>query len=113
MWQNLATRTHRPKLIFEVDDNLWDIDYRSQRAHEFFGDKTVIANLDANIRAADAVTVTTQPLADLVRPLNPNVHVIPNYLPAWLFARSAPAGSSSDGADPPRTAWTGRSAASR
>jgi glycosyltransferase involved in cell wall biosynthesis len=90
MWQRLAKRPDRPKLVYEIDDNLWDIDHGSERAAKFFGDPAVRANLDANIRAADAVTVTTEPLADLVRPLNPNVHVVPNYLPAWLLEHQRP-----------------------
>lgn len=90
MWQRLAKRKHRPRLVFELDDNLWDVDYRSASAHEFFNGPDVVANLNTNIACADAVTVTTAPLADLVRPLNPNVHVLPNYLPAWLLDHQRP-----------------------
>ncbi|MCX4704376.1 glycosyltransferase family 4 protein [Streptomyces sp. NBC_01373] len=89
-WHEIAAKPNRPKLVFEVDDNLWDIDYRSAKAHEFFNGDGVTDNLDANIRLADAVTVTTEALADIVRPLNPNVHVIPNYLPAWLLQHERP-----------------------
>jgi glycosyltransferase involved in cell wall biosynthesis len=90
LWQDLARRKHRPKLVFELDDNLWDVDYRSASAHEFFNGDSVVTNLNTNIQCADAVTVTTEPLADLVRHLNPNVHVIPNYLPAWLLDHERP-----------------------
>lgn len=90
MWQSLARRQHRPKLVFELDDNLWDIDYRSASAHEFFNDRDLVKRLNENIAVADAVTVTTEPLADLVRPLNSSVHVIPNYLPAWLLDHRRP-----------------------
>lgn len=90
MWQKLARRSHRPRLVYEIDDNLWDVDYRSQKAHEFFNEPDVAKNLNANIACADAVTVTTEALAEIVRPLNPNVHVIPNYLPEWLLAHERP-----------------------
>lgn len=76
--------------MYEVDDNLWDVDYRSTRAHEFFNEAGVVDNINANIRLADAVTVTTEALADIVRPLNSNVHVIPNYLPDWLLTHQRP-----------------------
>lgn len=89
-WQKTAAAPNRPKLVFELDDNLWDIDYRSAKAHEFFNETGVVDNLNANIKVADEVTVTTEALASLVRPLNPNVHVIPNYLPAWLLAHQRP-----------------------
>lgn len=89
-WQKFAARSIRPRMVFEIDDDLWDIDGSSPRAHKFFSDPAIRANLDQNIRVADAVTVTTERLADLVRPLNPNVHVIPNYLPAWLLDHDRP-----------------------
>ncbi|MCX5335481.1 glycosyltransferase family 4 protein [Streptomyces sp. NBC_00140] len=89
-WQQVAAMPNRPKLVFEVDDNLWDIDYRSAKAHEFFNEDGVVDNLNANIKTADAVTVTTEALADLVRPLNPNVHIIPNYLPGWVLEHERP-----------------------
>lgn len=89
-WHQIAGTFGRPKLVYEVDDNLWDIDYRSTRAHDFFNEQGIVDNLNANIRIADAVTVTTEPLADLVRPHNPNVHVIPNYLPSWLLHHQRP-----------------------
>jgi glycosyltransferase involved in cell wall biosynthesis len=90
MWQRLARRGNRPRLVFEIDDDLWDVDASSARAHKFFSDPAVRARLDQNVRVADAVTVTTERLADVVRPLNPNVHVIPNYLPAWLLDHERP-----------------------
>lgn len=90
MWQRLAKQRTRPRLVFEIDDNLWDIDGGNQKAHEFFADAAMRNALDANIKVADAVTVTTEALADVVRHLNPNVHVIPNYLPAWLLKHQRP-----------------------
>jgi hypothetical protein len=33
---------------------------------------------------ADLVTVTTEPLADVMRAYNPNVTVLPNYIPGWV-----------------------------
>lgn len=89
-WHRTAAKPGRPKLVYELDDNLWDIDYRSQKAHEFFNETGIADNINNNIKVADAVTVTTEHLADLVRPLNPNVHIIPNYLPAWLLQHQRP-----------------------
>jgi LAGLIDADG-like domain/Glycosyl transferases group 1 len=89
-WHEVAAKRNRPKMVYEIDDNLWDIDNLNAKAHEFFNEAGVVDNLNANIRIADAVTVTTEPLADLVRPLNPNVHVIPNYLPEWLLTHERP-----------------------
>lgn len=88
MWQSLATRPNRPKLVFEVDDDLFHIDPSNSHAHFFFGKPEIQANLHANIAVADAVTVTTEPLADVIRPINPNVYVVPNSIPNWMFEGS-------------------------
>ncbi|WP_354643840.1 glycosyltransferase family 4 protein [Kitasatospora camelliae] len=90
VWQELSRRPDRPRLVFEVDDDLWNIDGSSPVAHAFFTQPDVLARLEANIRVADAVTVTMEPLAEQVRRFNPNVHVVPNYLPAWLLQHERP-----------------------
>ncbi|MGW7384102.1 glycosyltransferase [Streptomyces sp. NPDC054794] len=84
LWQDLAAEGH--KLVFEIDDDLWNIDPSSPRDHKFFGDEEIRANLRRNIEVAAAVTVTTEPLADRLRQWNPNVHLIPNAVPDWLLA---------------------------
>lgn len=89
-WQRIARTPGRPRLVLELDDDLWRVDPSSPVAHAFFNRPGVLANLEANLRVADAVTVTTEALADVVRPHNANVHVIPNYLPAWLLEHERP-----------------------
>jgi glycosyltransferase involved in cell wall biosynthesis len=89
-WQQLSKMSNRPRLILELDDDLWAIDATSPIAHAFFNQPGVQARLEANIRVSDAVTVTTEELADVVRPFNANVHVIPNRLPAWLLEHELP-----------------------
>jgi glycosyltransferase involved in cell wall biosynthesis len=89
-WQKLAAASDRPRMILELDDDLWNIDASSPVAHAFFAQPGVRANLEANLRAADAVTVTTDELADVVRPFNASVHVIPNCLPEWLLTHERP-----------------------
>jgi hypothetical protein len=82
MWQQLAAEGRH--LIYEVDDDLFNIDHRSPAAHQYYARPDVRANIIRNIQVAAAVTVTTQPLADIVRQWNPNVHVVPNAVPDWL-----------------------------
>jgi glycosyltransferase involved in cell wall biosynthesis len=89
-WQEMARRSQRPRLVMELDDDLWNVDSSSPRAHAFFTEAGVQARLEANLSVADAVTVTMEPLAEQVRRFNPNVHVIPNYLPAWLLRYEHP-----------------------
>lgn len=87
-WQTLAARGR--KLIFEIDDDLLNIDASSPVAHEFFARPEIRDNLRRNIQVASAVTVTTEPLAVVVRRWNPNVHVIPNAVPDWLLDHQPP-----------------------
>lgn len=89
-WQQLARKSNRPKLIFETDDDLFNIDWKSGDAHQWFSKDEVQANLTANMAAADVVTVSTEPLAEAVAKINPNVHVLPNYLPAWMLDHERP-----------------------
>jgi glycosyltransferase involved in cell wall biosynthesis len=89
-WQKMAAAPDHPRMILELDDDLWHVDGTSPIAHAFFSKPGVLENLEANLRASDAVTVTTESLADVVRQFNANVHVIPNYLPAWLLEHERP-----------------------
>jgi hypothetical protein len=108
-WGQLSRRSNRPKLIFETDDDLFNIDWKSAAAHGFFGAEDIQANLRANIAASDVVTVSTEPLAEALTSINPNVRVIPNFLPAWMLDHERPrregkvvlgwGGSSTHGAD--------------
>jgi glycosyltransferase involved in cell wall biosynthesis len=94
LWQTLAQLENRPKLVFELDDDLWNIDVSNVSAYQWFMNgydyrtrtyHDVQGNLAANIAVADRVTVTTQALADLVSQWNKNVVVVPNYIPAWVL----------------------------
>jgi hypothetical protein len=90
LWQATARHADRPRMVFELDDDLWHVDGSSPVAHGFFSQPDVLARLEANIAVADVVTVTMPELADQVSRFNPNVHVVPNFLPAWLLQHERP-----------------------
>jgi glycosyltransferase involved in cell wall biosynthesis len=87
-WQALARMPGRWfAMVYEIDDDLWNIrpsnpgyGWASER-REMFAD---------NIRASDAVTVTTPRLAEVVRRYNPNVYVLPNCCDAAFLAHERP-----------------------
>jgi hypothetical protein len=85
VWQKVARASERPKLVFEIDDDLFGaIDPRNPAASTY-GNPMVQHNMRINIEVADLVTVSTDRLAEVVAPLNPNVHVLPNCIPGWML----------------------------
>jgi glycosyltransferase involved in cell wall biosynthesis len=83
-WQQLAAEG-RAKLVYEIDDDLLDVDPSNAPAWAFFGRPDIQANVIRNIEVADLVTASTDYLAEVVSKLNPNVVVLPNYIPASLL----------------------------
>lgn len=85
-WQN---RIPPEKRVFEIDDDLWNV-HPTSPAFRVFRDPVVQARLAGNAHAAKAVTVSTEPLADVMRKVNPNVFVLPNYIDAALLEHQRP-----------------------
>lgn len=83
-WQQLA-KEGRVKLVYEIDDDLLNVDPSNTLAWDFFGRPEIQANVVRNIEAADLVTASTEHLAEVVSKLNANVAVLPNYIPAALL----------------------------
>lgn len=99
LWQSLSKLDQRPKLVFEVDDDLWNVDPSNAKAFAWFNNgldvpartyHDVRGNLERNIAVADRVTVTTQALADIVSQWNDDVRIVPNTLPQWLLEYERP-----------------------
>lgn len=88
IWKRLATQG-KSRLVFEVDDDLWSVDLSNRPAHAFYTEDRK-RRLIENIRVADAVTVTTEPLAEVVSQWNRNVHIVPNCVPGWLLDHERP-----------------------
>src|SRR3546814_2221534 len=61
LWQSWAKDGR--KLIFEMDDDLWNVDPANERAYYFFRDQDIRRRLVENIRVAYAVNVSTPDLA--------------------------------------------------
>jgi glycosyltransferase involved in cell wall biosynthesis len=88
--ERLDRRADRPKLVFEIDDDLWQVDPSSKRAFEWFAQPEVRLRLEQNARLADVVTVSTPALGEVMSKFNRNVHVIPNAVPASLLEHEPP-----------------------
>lgn len=88
VWQYLC-RKGRSRMVLELDDDLWTIDPANARAYRAFTPE-LLDNLERNIETSDAVTVTTDHLADVVSKWNSNVTVVPNRIPGWLLEHQRP-----------------------
>lgn len=74
--------------VYEIDDNLFSLHRDSNPiGYDFYNRPEIRKNLRDNISAADVVTVSTEPLAEIMSQMNPNVKVCPNAVPDGLLER--------------------------
>lgn len=86
-WRELA-RDHR--LVYELDDDIWHVLLTNWNAHQTYARADTQDVVEHCIQVADAVQVSTPPLAELVWPLNRNVEILPNMIPAWVLDMQRP-----------------------
>lgn len=67
------------KLIWETDDDLWNIDPANKRAAKVFT-REYLRGLEPCVRSAHLVTVTNAHLAEQMSRFNPNVMIVPNMI---------------------------------
>ena len=80
-------------VIYESDDLLNEIPHDHPEAAAGASWKE---GIEYTVRRAEAVIVSTEFLAEKYRPLNPRVHVLPNYLDFDLFYRPVPVPQTAD-----------------
>lgn len=107
VWRTLARSPGRHfGMIYEIDDDIWSL-IPSNPSYQLY-DQAACETAIQNIRMADAVTVTTDHLAEVVSKFNPNVFVLPNCVDASMLRYERPqaekftvgwAGGSSHGDD--------------
>lgn len=90
LWQKWAQEGQK-KLVFEMDDDLWHVDPENKKAYDCFKKPDIQSNLIKNIQVSHIVTVSTEPLAEVVRKKtgHADIRVIPNAVPAWLVDHEA------------------------
>lgn len=78
------------KIIVDLDDNIWQIPFGNAAIGNPADHANRIFMMTQSVSSADYVTVSTEPLADAVRPLNENVVVLPNLINPedWKFKRN-------------------------
>ena len=88
-WRRLRQR-HR--LAYEIDDDVWNVDVTNFAAYSVYTRYAVQDAVEAAIAVSDLVTVTCEPLAEVIRAhtSHPNIKVIPNYVPSSLLEMERP-----------------------
>lgn len=85
-WEKLATLPGRPKMVYDIDDDVWN--WRpGLKQYEYWegpDGEEALRNVQSGIACADAVITPSAVLADRLYELNGNMHVIENYVPEWL-----------------------------
>ncbi len=76
LWRRLSLGR---KLVYELDDDFWHIDPSNLGAY-LTHDLSAQFAMETIIQQSDLVTVSTEPLAEIVRAHNPNVVVLPNHI---------------------------------
>lgn len=90
-WQSIRKTKAKTFLVYELDDDLFSIEHKSNpTGHEFYSQEVTRANLADNINLADRVTVSTWGLAEVVSKYNNDVHICPNGIPEWLLSHNRP-----------------------
>lgn len=77
--------THR--IVVDIDDWMWGPDYKPFKEH--YTDD-VLYRLYRAVQYAHVVTTPSPRIAEYLSRLNPNVHVVPNTVPAWVLGHAMP-----------------------
>ncbi len=87
IWRRLKITS---RLVYEIDDDVFTVDPVNAMAHRVYSKPVPQDTVIHAAQVADLVTVTTEPLADVMRVHNPNVAVLPNCVPAEIFDLQRP-----------------------
>ena len=93
------------RLVYELDDDLWNITPENWNAYRLYNDPEIRDAAEHSAETADLVTVTTEPLAEVMRQFNGNVAVLPNAIPDWVL--QLPRLPEALGRTRPRVGWQG------
>jgi len=97
-WRQLRMRS---KLVYEIDDDVFSVDRMNWQAYEVYSRAVTRDAVSHAAQVSNLVTVTNGYLADVMREHNPDVTVLPNFIPSWVLDLPAPAG------DRPAVGWAG------
>jgi glycosyltransferase involved in cell wall biosynthesis len=96
-------RTPYSRLVFELDDDLWHITAENWHAFQLYGRPDIRDAVEHSAQTADLITVSTPPLAEVLREVagHDRVAVLPNCVPDWALELPRPR------RERPRVGWQG------
>lgn len=97
-WRRLAPFT---RLVYEIDDDVFSLDPVNFGPYQTYARRDVRDAISHYAAVADMVTVTNEPLAEVMRQHSDNVRILPNFIPGWVLDLPAPQG------DRPAVGWMG------
>jgi glycosyltransferase involved in cell wall biosynthesis len=97
-WRRFRARS---RLVYEIDDDIFSIERVNWQAYGIYSRRDTQDAVAHCAETADLVTVTTGPLAEVMRQYNGNVVVLPNHVPGWVCEHERPR------RDRPRVGWGG------
>ena len=80
-WRRFRARS---KLVYETDDDVFSVEPVNWEAYGTYSRADVQDAVRHAAEVANVVTVTTGPLAQVMRQFNDNVVILPNFLPGWV-----------------------------
>lgn len=80
-WRKLAAQD-RHRLVVDIDDMMWAPDWKVFKDHY---DSETLQRLFKNIMYAHVVTTPSEYIAESLKHLNSNIHVVPNTVPAYVL----------------------------
>lgn len=72
------------RTVYELDDDVFHVTAENWHAYHLYGRPEVRDAIAHAAETADLVTVTTGPLARVMREYSGNVAVLPNAIPSWV-----------------------------
>jgi hypothetical protein len=78
-------RTPFSRLVYDIDDDVFNVTPENWAAYNLYARGDIRDATAHAAEVADLVTVSTEPLAQVMRQFNPNVAVLPNHVPAWVL----------------------------
>jgi len=99
-WRRLAPFT---RLVYEIDDDVFSLDPVNFGPYQTYSRGDVRDAIAHYAEVSHMVTVTCEPLAEVMREFSGNVVILPNHIPAWVLDLPAPRG------ERPAVGWMGGS----